>query len=489
MERRYRSRLRVRTPLVAAVLVSVLWTAVPRAGGEPVLGPPTSQYWQFLQHTDDPSLRVLPPIEAAPAEENVVDDGPVLLAPVHLPASMVPPTPSGSELLEHGMGPLFQNDFLAPPSRDHDLRSQERAPEDRKPARAKTPQDSAQSAPPESARNEVELVSRRGMLSDYTAPVLPTGTRVQQLAQASVRRGYDFAKRGAYFTAEREFIEALKLVTRQKDLSSGRASRSEALAAGLRALDEAEDFFPGGMQLQAELDLAAIRASHLTRLDEELEGATQAQHVLDRYLRHAQVQLSAAVSGEPAGSMALHALGKLQSQLGRVEPSRNPIAAERAVALQQAALLSREDNYLAAHELGLLLAEAGRLDRAEAILAGVATQQPNAVVLRNLAAVQGRLGQHHLAQHSLAQAEALTRAGRGGAGGVQTLTPEQFAQTSTRPQNHRSTAPASTPQPGGSALRVAARELFRGVPTEAPAPSNPTPKSGTDFVSPAAQWR
>ena len=71
-----------------------------------------------------------------------------------------------------------------------------------------------------------------------------------------------------------------------------------------------------------------------------------------------RTQLAAAVAGEPAGSMALHALGKLDSQLGRIEP-QHPQADRRAFALQQAALLARDDNHLAAHELGVLLAESG----------------------------------------------------------------------------------------------------------------------------------
>ncbi|MEM9351540.1 MAG: tetratricopeptide repeat protein [Planctomycetota bacterium] len=504
MERRNTARLRVRAPLVAAVLASGWFSAAPPAGGEPAGDTPTDRYWQFLEHTDDPSLRLLPALESSDQHPEKVVDGPTLLPPMHFPTTMEPPSPAGSGMVGDSSKLVDLEDFVAGPDPNETAgvaaptrnRPQPAGPSllplgpslvEEQPAGRPTVRSEASA---ESSEPSAE--SRTPRLSEYTATLLPTGSRVQQLAEASVQRGYAFAKRGAYFTAEREFIEALKLVTRQKDLQSSRSSRSEALSAGLRALDEAEDFFPGGMQVQAELDLASIRASHLTKLDEPLEDQTQAQHVLDLYLRYAQVQLGAAVSGEPAGSMALHALGKLQSQLGRVEPARNPIAAERAAALQQAALLARSDNYLAAHELGLLLAEAGRLQRAEALLAGVAADQPNAVVLRNLAAVQRKRGQHLLAQQSLAQAEALARAGRGGGAGVQTVSPRQFAQTSARsqaastPQAGRSASPSG---PGGSSLRVAGRGLFHAEPTNPATSPNPGSRSGTDFVSPTARWR
>ena len=198
-------------------------------------------------------------------------------------------------------------------------------------------------------------------------------------------------------------------------------------------MDEAADFLPQGLQLEAELDLAAICASHQTQLPEPVAAGEQPQHVLDRYLRLAQQKLGFAVEGEPAGSMALHALGKLHSQMGMAEPDRNPIASRRAVALQQAALLAREDNYLAAHELGVLLAEAGQLERSEAVLTHVANVQPNSVVLRNLAAVQKRLGQEREAAASLRQAELLARAGLTPPGGVELVAARsRFAQMATR---------------------------------------------------------
>ena len=62
------------------------------------------------------------------------------------------------------------------------------------------------------------------------------------------------------------------------------------------------------------------------------------QQLADLYFRYAQLQLAGDVAGEPAGSMALHALGKVYSQLGRTERELNPQADRRACEVAQQVL-------------------------------------------------------------------------------------------------------------------------------------------------------
>ncbi len=256
-----------------------------------------------------------------------------------------------------------------------------------------------------------------------------TDERVNELAKTKIQQAYTMAGRGASYVAQQELIEALRMISQAKDAQRGTPCRTQALAAGLRALREAEDFAPRGTQLEAELDIAVLCASHRTPIAKQSESANLLPSLMmDRYFRYAQLQLALSVAGEPAGSMALHALGKLHSQLGRVEPTKHRLADRHAIAYQQAALLAHNQNHLAAHELGVLLATSGHYAEAEHLLKHVAARESNAVVYRNLARVQEKLGQPEQALASRDQARLLSQQGVTGTKNVQWVSPDQFAQ-------------------------------------------------------------
>jgi tetratricopeptide (TPR) repeat protein len=139
--------------------------------------------------------------------------------------------------------------------------------------------------------------------------------------------------------------------------------------------------------------------------------------------------------------MALHALGKLYSQLGRVEEDQQLLSERKAFALQQAALLARNDNHLAAHELGVLLAESGHYAEAEYLLNQVAVREPHPVVFRNLARVEQKLGHAQLAELSEQQAQYMLSRGASANNGVVWVSPNALAQTGD-PLTPAATAPA-----------------------------------------------
>jgi hypothetical protein len=265
---------------------------------------------------------------------------------------------------------------------------------------------------------------------ELLAVAVPTGAVVSQRAAVKTRHGYALASRGAYFAARREFVDVLCVITDAKDQLHGAPRRTIALDEGLRALDEAADFASLPAGADARLTAAVIVSSHRTpaakslAVEEMLPG-----QLADLYLGYAQRQLGASVAGEPAGSMALHALGKLHSQLCRVEPENHPLGDRQAFALQQAALLARSDNHLAAHELGVLLAEAGHYPEAQSLLNQVAAHAPHPVVYRNLARVQRQLGRPDLAAASERQAEYLAVRDGGASAPVQWVTPAALSQT------------------------------------------------------------
>lgn len=280
-------------------------------------------------------------------------------------------------------------------------------------------------APPPAAVAEIE-VAADAVASTASSPVVavptpmtidgaPTGAIVNDRAAAKIRRGYELAERGAYFAARSEFVAALRMIADAKDQLYGAPRRTIALADGLRALDEAKDFSSPASDAPAKLSMAVIVSSHRTPAAKDLPGdELLPQQLAEAYFRYAQEQLGAAVAGEPAGSMALHALGKLATRMGRIEPEKNPQADRRALALQNAALLARDDNHLAAHELGVLLAESGHYAESERLLRQVAGHAPDPVVFRNLARVDRRLGRADLAVRDEQQAEYLAARGAGG---------------------------------------------------------------------------
>ena len=256
------------------------------------------------------------------------------------------------------------------------------------------------------------------------------------------------ASRGSLYVAQKELVEVLRMISQAKDTHHGTNQRTVALAAGLRALREAEDFAPEGTQLEADLNLDVLCASHRTPIARRVSSLELLpSQYMSMYLRYAQLKLAISVAGEPAGSMALHALGKLHRQLGFVEPARHRLADRRAVAYQQAALLAHNQNHLAAHELGVMLATSGHYHEANQLFQQVANREPNAVVLRNLARVQEKLGMQQEALANRDYARQLSQQGATGTNSVQWVSPEQFADaTANTPRFKSGQAPIATAQ-------------------------------------------
>lgn len=278
----------------------------------------------------------------------------------------------------------------------------------------------------EEERQLLDLITRES-LAVMTGR--PTDAQLDQQCRAKISSAYTLSQRGAAYAAREELIGVLRLIAQAKDTRDGTRSRTESLAAGLRALDEAEDFVPRGSQLEADMNLAVVTAAHRTPLARELNLAESLpSRLLERYQRYGQIKLAVAVAGEPAGSMALYALGKINSQLGATENETHPLATRKAVAFQQAALLAHNENYLAAHELGVLFAETGHFPEAHHLLSQVATQQPNAVVMQNLARVQQALGNHAEAQLCRHEAARLAQLGRAARPNISWVSPQELSQ-------------------------------------------------------------
>jgi tetratricopeptide (TPR) repeat protein len=272
---------------------------------------------------------------------------------------------------------------------------------------------------------------------------------IARQADQEIRHGFELAGRGAYYAARSEFIAALRLVAQGLDTDRQTTIHGKSLAAGLTALREAEDFIPRGSMIEANLDIPAIVASHITpALKNSDNSQTTSLSALKIYLTYAQEQFAASADGEFSGSMALRALGKLHDELATSQNAAFVATGPKAVVFYQAALLVAPQNYMAANDLGVMLARSGNLKDARDILEHSAAISRQSTVLNNLATVYQRLGYNDLAaqtkQQSLLacqteQARRQSSSISAANGAVQWLAPDTFAQTSPN-----LTAPATT---------------------------------------------
>jgi tetratricopeptide (TPR) repeat protein len=273
---------------------------------------------------------------------------------------------------------------------------------------------------------------------DLTSQLLP-----------AVQRGFGLAQRGALFAARTEFVQVLRRVAQTRDAAAGGGESSRALAAGLRALDEADDFVPSGVQLEAELNVRTTASSHRTNVLPEVPEEVSPSQAVDLYHEFARYQLATAVGHEQAGSMALHGLGTIHARLA-ARKDEDVQHSRTAMTMYSAALDACPNNHLAANELGVLVCRSGRADEAAALFKQAIDFAPSAVAYHNLAIAQQRGGRkaeaaanelesQRLAAQERARGDVSRRAG------VRWVTPEEMARASQ--PIHRTATPGPLPAP------------------------------------------
>jgi Flp pilus assembly protein TadD len=221
---------------------------------------------------------------------------------------------------------------------------------------------------------------------------------VEQALQIS-NRGFAMAQRGMFYTARAELIQALQLLAQAHDVQHGTSHHGQALASGLMALEEARDFqSPPGQP--AVVDARQVAGGHRTQVLQHLPGAVSPVVAQQQYFAHAQAQLAAAVGGERVASQTLYRLGKLETALAAHDDDRQAAHGPQAMVFHQAALSVDAANYLAANELGVLLARYGQLAEARRLLVHSVSLRPHAEGWHNLAVVHRRLGEDELAKRA-----------------------------------------------------------------------------------------
>jgi len=266
----------------------------------------------------------------------------------------------------------------------------------------------------------------------------PVSIAASEMALHHIQHGFQLGRRGAFYSARLEFVQALRLLAQALDAPTDGTPHASALARGLRALKESDDFVPRGSDVEVELDLAGIVATHRTPvLKDRPANELTALIALRLYYTYAQQQLAAAAGHEPAGSMALYGLARVETAVGRQEPNRYPAASSKAMSLHQASLLVDQHNYAAANELGVLLVRHGHLVEAQQIFQHSIDIAPTRSAWHNLAVLYGKLGRPKLEAIAQQRADALAagplghgqRVAGDGASPVRWLDPAQFARS------------------------------------------------------------
>lgn len=279
---------------------------------------------------------------------------------------------------------------------------------------------------------------------------------VAREADRKTRHGFELAGRGAFFAARAEFIGALRMIAEGLDTDRKTNSHGRSLSAALTAIREAEDFMPKGSRLEGEIDLPRLISTHVTPVLKTNVEHTTSLTAMRRYLTFAQEQFAASADREVAGSMALHALGKLYDALAAKQGVSEPTAASKAMVYYQAALLVYSENYMAANDLGVLLARTENLKAARGIFEYSLSLSRQSTTMRNLVSVYRQLGETSLAEQIEREADRIEQIERARRKYVQVadnaavrwVDPQTFAQAakdspSTSPERVSSSTPAA----------------------------------------------
>jgi len=293
------------------------------------------------------------------------------------------------------------------------------------------------------------------------------GKRVEQ----QIEYGFDLANRGALFAAQAQFIQALHVIAQSLDASTGSTQHSDAVVAGLKAFEEADDFLLDGPNVDQKPNMSALIAAHRTPVLKKADSDRIVPWAaFQAYYAYAQKQLIFGAGQQPAASLALYGLGRVQLAAASEGSVKKMAGGPKAMALHQAALLVDAQNYRAANELGVLLARYGELDRAEEAFMHCLAIHPHPTCWENLALIYEKQGRVEDARNARAQHQKLQEATRAIAtagmqeSAVRWVDPVEFAQ-------HSSVTDGGNP-PGVFAQAATADASHATAAGKTPTPSN-----------------
>lgn len=291
-------------------------------------------------------------------------------------------------------------------------------------------------------------------------------------AEEHNRRGLAWASKGAVFTARKEFQAALLAVAAALDIQEAMQRHRTALASGLNALTELEDFAALERVALGPSDLATTVAGHTSQVVSVEAAVEMTAATLRELYTEFAVERLAFAAASPTGSVALHRLGKASLAGGSTSA---PATRVKARAFLEAALRIDANNFPAANDLAVHLAEDGYYDRALSLLRDGLARSPQPALWTNLAAIHDLRGEAQLAQ--AARLEARSLAGRGAAGvvpmhNVAWVDARTFAaasQPNTEMQSPTNRSSNAAQQQGGVASNASKQPTARQIQAPPPA--------------------
>ncbi len=227
---------------------------------------------------------------------------------------------------------------------------------------------------------------------------------VAHKAVHNIEYGKSLSRRGAAFAARQEYYSSLRILAQAHDTQAGGTSYTQALRDAIIALKEAEDFIVSDTETQIGLNVGSVIDGHATKLISMDEAPSMtAIGAMQRYFAFASNQLRVASGQNPVSAEALYCLGKLHTVQAKFGANSSKLDIAKAIVFHQAAIAADETNFRSANELGVLLANSGRLNESQKMLKRSLQIQQLPEAWQNLAVVHQRSGEDQLAQ--LAQRE------------------------------------------------------------------------------------
>lgn len=234
--------------------------------------------------------------------------------------------------------------------------------------------------------------------AEQAVPASPPGGIVGTAWELAVQRagqhieyGLNLGSRQAVYSAQSEFLQALRLIARELDLAAGTREHEAALEAGWRALETLEHVKPPTGVGNSPDQRRAFQA-------------------MQQQLAYAEGRLAFCGGHEPMASMALYALGRSCLAAAQELPDNGPLFAPKAVTLYRAALGVDPRNCLAVNELALLLARCGQLDEGARVLLEGVRHNPQPQMWHNLAVIHEKMGRSDWAAEDRQRRDAMASA-------------------------------------------------------------------------------
>ncbi len=236
---------------------------------------------------------------------------------------------------------------------------------------------------------------------------LPPG--IGHSAAQHIEYGKTLARRGAMFSARREFIEAMRVIATSLDQSRNTPFHTQELTRAWTILREAESLDKlrvAQSSNAAPIDLGQILMSHTSRVLTSNEAVgLNVEQILGKYYQQAKQCLANAVGANAVSAEALHCLGKLFVLMADHPNNSSTYCRDQAMAMFSAALDCNARHHHAANELGVLLASQGHLQAAKQRLWQSLQSHPTGQAWTNLAEIHQRLGELNLAADARLQAD------------------------------------------------------------------------------------